>query len=494
MKACRVTLMLIVTAVLICASNVQAAYIIEAHSSGLANDHFTGSAGPYESSRSTAVGTTAAKSMFDTVAGDTFVFTYTPGYDIDNFMPGVGVNLGNGDLSTNMTGCSSGLFNVYITWPWSDSTNTGGVNITIANDDEDIYLPFVNMNVNGFGNPNPGNKIGNNQWLLLASNVPLTAGNTYTVTEVANGTGTGYAKIRAQGILWEKVADTPFPLSASVSEMTVIEGNVGQSYTLVMDSAPPGDVIYTVTASEPNQVWLNDSLNTTTVIFTPENWTQEKTVVVKAYDDQDVESDHQVILWQTTDLADPNDAPLSVLNGGMLCYITVDIIDNEAPGVQINEHNDATMVDEQGSTMDYYEMKLLFPPTANVDIMITTDGQTVVSASETGTPAATAQITFTAANWYIPQKVYVTAVDDDIRFENNHTSTIHHSISTTAAEYLGVAVADVIVDVADNECGVWGYSPYDFNEDCSVDLGDFAIFAAGWLDCSQPYVEGCVNF
>jgi hypothetical protein len=37
-------------------------------------------------------------------------------------------------------------------------------------------------------------------------------------------------------------------------------------------------------------------------------------------------------------------------------------------------------------------------------------------------------------------------------------------------------------------CGDIGtiYNPYDFNDDCYVDLADFAVFAVAWLECTDP--------
>jgi hypothetical protein len=40
-------------------------------------------------------------------------------------------------------------------------------------------------------------------------------------------------------------------------------------------------------------------------------------------------------------------------------------------------------------------------------------------------------------------------------------------------------------------CGDWGNHEFDFNEDCVVDLADFAIFAQSWLACTTPNELGC---
>ena len=154
------------------------------------------------------------------------------------------------------------------------------------------------------------------------------------------------------------------------------------------------------------------------------------------------------------------------------------------------ESDDSTDVDEQGPTSDDYTMRLLFPPTDDVTITIAADGQTTV---DTGTgPGQTAELVFTASDWETEKTVTVTAVDDDV-FENGHTSTITHSVASNDVGYQGLAVANVTVNVADNDCGVWGFNDKDYNQDCIVNLIDLAQFLNSWLDCTVPYGDGCVN-
>ncbi len=43
------------------------------------------------------------------------------------------------------------------------------------------------------------------------------------------------------------------------------------------------------------------------------------------------------------------------------------------------------------------------------------------------------------------------------------------------------------------ECSDWGYYQQDLNQDCYVNLADFAIFVQRWLQCTDPQGEGCDN-
>ncbi|MCK4998686.1 MAG: hypothetical protein KAS23_04095, partial [Anaerohalosphaera sp.] len=58
---------------------------------------------------------------------------------------------------------------------------------------------------------------------------------------------------------------------------------------------------------------------------------------------------------------------------------------------------------------------------------------------------------------------------------------------------LGIRFADAMI-LLEQGCGKWGYAPADFNEDCVVNMEDFALFALNWLSCSIPEGDGCVNY
>lgn len=52
-------------------------------------------------------------------------------------------------------------------------------------------------------------------------------------------------------------------------------------------------------------------------------------------------------------------------------------------------------------------------------------------------------------------------------------------------------IVDNLVISAELECGDWGYPSSDINEDCYVNIKDFAIIAGAWLDCTHPDDSSC---
>jgi hypothetical protein len=224
-----------------------AAFIVEAHSSGKANANFAvvpgagDATGASASTASSAVGLSATNSVFgsnNTVAGvvDTYRFSFTPGTDADNTVLAAGTSLGNSSatdadgagagtpvyanvpqVATGVVGGASGLYNVYFTTPSSTNVNPAGSTFSITNDAAAVLLNPVILNdtVTGpdevAGTPFTGGA--NNRWLHIAT-VPLTAGTTYTVTVTSNVDS--FVSQRAHGVMWEAV---PEPAALALAGM-----------------------------------------------------------------------------------------------------------------------------------------------------------------------------------------------------------------------------------------------------------------------------------
>jgi hypothetical protein len=62
------------------------------------------------------------------------------------------------------------------------------------------------------------------------------------------------------------------------------------------------------------------------------------------------------------------------------------------------------------------------------------------------------KLTFTPDDWSTARTITVTAVDDELT-EGSHAATITHSASSTDGKYNGIPIADVTVNIADNEQG-----------------------------------------
>jgi Ca2+-binding RTX toxin-like protein len=89
---------------------------------------------------------------------------------------------------------------------------------------------------------------------------------------------------------------------------------------------------------------------------------------------------------------------------------------------------------------DIYKVRLNTQPTANVTVAITPASQVTVSLRA---------LTFTRANWNVPQTVTVAAVDDAV-VEGNHLGLISHATTSTDTLYNNL-VAPLTVNISDND-------------------------------------------
>lgn len=236
------------------AVSARAAFIVEADNAapaGKANGNFSsvpaGTGFSLSSTPSTALGLSGNQSAFGNPANatgpDQYTFTYTPGTHADNTVFAAATVLGNsqatdGDglgagaptyvttpqLATGLTGGGSGYYNVYFTIPASTNVAANGSQIVTSHDSGTTALNAVVMN-NGATGPEvvAGGAFdggANNLWLKIASSVPLTAGNAYTVVVTANQAPPGFTSQRAHGVMWEYVGPIiPEPATCSLAGM-----------------------------------------------------------------------------------------------------------------------------------------------------------------------------------------------------------------------------------------------------------------------------------
>jgi hypothetical protein len=221
------------------ASMAEAAFIVEAHSSGKANaTNFSFGGDTTTASTSTAFSAAVGLSGTGSIFGgnganvDTYVFSYTPGVNVDNtvFAPGTILGStsgfpGEGNVATGLVGGLPGLYNVYFTAPESTNVSLNGSDFLITQDGAPIDLQNVNLNNSGTGaDTNPGTGFvggANNAWHKLGA-VMLTPGMTYRVTEASNDAT--FVSQRASGVMWELAV--PEPTSAAYLSSILLVGLV----------------------------------------------------------------------------------------------------------------------------------------------------------------------------------------------------------------------------------------------------------------------------
>ena len=225
-------------------------------------------------------------------------------------------------------------------------------------------------------------------------------------------------------------AGTPPAVTISTDTLTIAEGG-RDTYTVRLATSPSANVVITPSSGNASATVSGP------LTFTSGDWNDAQTVTVTAAADAD---------------AAPNaDAVISHAASGAAEYVALATID--AVTVTIPESQSAAVTigtttlslgedDSDGDdTEGTYTVALTAPPSAGVVVVTPASDDTGIATVE---PAA--GLTFDSSNWNVTQLATVTAAIDPDR--DDDIANISHTV-TGAAEYAGITVAGVRVEVGD---------------------------------------------
>jgi len=274
--------------------------------------------------------------------------------------------------------------------------------------------------------------------------------------EVVNTNAVSLQKQNYTG-LFNDLSEPDIPPGVTISESANStnvdeEGLIQDNYSIVLDYPPYDYVIVTASYDEQicletNSAYLGYAVSRQTktgrsveLIFTPEDWYIPQVVTVTAVDDAVAEGTGVSAIAHSAYSSD------QAYNGIGIDNLTVSVLDNDYAVVMISESGRSTDVEETGPTSDSYDVVLTSEPIADVVVTITGDDQVDPGAG----PGQPISLTFTPINWSYPQTVTVTAVDDAV-VEGPHGSIITHTADSTDQMYNGIVIADVEVNIADDD-------------------------------------------
>lgn len=216
--------------------------------------------------------------------------------------------------------------------------------------------------------------------------------------------------------------------SLTNSTLSLSEGGAAQTFSFALNSAPTADVVITITTG------AKIVATPAAVTFNASNWNAPQDITIAAVDDTIAEGAHSDVIQQAVTSSDGRYGVLT------LSDISVNITDNDTPGVTVSESNGGTQVTEGGAD-DNYTVMLNSQPANDVVITITGDSQLNITPST---------LTFTTFNWNLPQTVTVSAVDDGA-IEGGHSATIAHGSSSSDVNYNGVTIDSITAQIIDND-------------------------------------------
>ncbi len=224
-------------------------------------------------------------------------------------------------------------------------------------------------------------------------------------------------------------------VTLSETRITVAEANGMDTYTMVLNTPPSGEVEITVTSGLTSAA----TATPTSLTFTTVNWGTAQTVTVTGINDDDT-GDREATIGHAITTGDGGSYAAGDLNQD----VTVTVTDDDAvAGVTLST---ARITVAEANGMDTYTVVLDTPPSGDVEI-------TVASDTPGAATVAPLSLEFTASNWDTVQTVTVTGVNDNVG--GNRTATISHSIDSGDGDGAGypdgLAIATVEVTVTDDD-------------------------------------------
>ena len=218
----------------------------------------------------------------------------------------------------------------------------------------------------------------------------------------------------------------------TISEPSLdIEEGDSDTYTVVLDTEPVGDVTVTIGGITDTDL----TLDKTTLTFTDQDWDTAQTVRVTAGQDDDAVDEEVVNITHTVASTDDSDYDGLAVNS-----VPVSVTDDDTVGVTISE----TSLEIEEGDSDTYTVVLDTEPAGNVVVTLGGVTDTDVTPDETA-------LTFTDQNWDTAQTVTVTAEQDDDAVDEEAVNITHTVASTDDSDYDDLAVASVAVTVTDDD-------------------------------------------
>jgi hypothetical protein len=302
------------------------------------------------------------------------------------------------------------------------------------------------------------------------------------------------------------------------------EGATTDNLQVSVPYAPDGDVTITVYCPDPNypgQPQENFNFTGTTAVdaYTGQivlnASTLSGTIAVQAVDDSLLEGDlsYPLVLSAVTTGSDPNFSTDPSTGTAVPDVGSVTVIDNETRTLIVSEdwielsENEPGIPNQVCVTVTgsaaptapvYIDVNIPFADTEAGEPLNAWDKGMFDTDADLDDPQA---LSLNNGNWDTGVTICFWAIDNDtidtlvaewgnMGINNAMCYLVPASADPAydTATGLGSPGASIEVEVADNECGsaesAWW--PGDINQDCIVDLTDFALVAEGWLVCTHP--------
>lgn len=219
-------------------------------------------------------------------------------------------------------------------------------------------------------------------------------------------------------------SNTNSVLVTPTSGLTTSESGVKANFSVVLNSMPTSNVSIPISTSNATE----GKIDISSLLFTPDNWNIPQSVTVSGVNDfiADGNISYSIIIGTTTS---------SDLNYNGIDPTDVSLVntDNDSTGITVSSVSGNTS--ESGTTATF-TIVLNSSPTSLVGITVSSSN----SAEGTVTPTG---ISFSTANWNIPQTITITGVNDSVADGDITYSIITNPATSSDPLYNGINPTDL---------------------------------------------------
>ncbi|MBK5962583.1 hypothetical protein CCR95_00275 [Thiocystis minor] len=273
------------------------------------------------------------------------------------------------------------------------------------------------------------------------------------LTSIAASNDTDYQGLDTEDVAVSNSDDDTAGIGITESDgnTQVAENSGSDSFRVVLDSQPLGNVILLVSSPDTGEATVNPA----SLTFTSDDWDQPQEVTVTGVDDALIDGNRitQVAIQVDTDNSDASYAGLGIRQ------VAIETLDDDTADFTVAESDGGTQVSESGSS-DTLTVVLNAEPDSDVVIAVASSDSAEADVSPT-------RVTFTPANWNAPQTITVTGVDDAL-IDGNQTRILTFSVEAGSdPNFVGLEDYEVSVTTTDDDTA--GFTASETDGDTLVD-------------------------
>jgi hypothetical protein len=272
-----------------------------------------------------------------------------------------------------------------------------------------------------------------------------------TTSCLANGSGANFVNSSSSDLPILIEVSTPRPGLVTLFDLTVsmppppagflvtptsglvtTESGGTATFTVALTSPPTADVTIGLSSDTPTE----GTVSPTSLTFTADNWRTPQTVTVTGVDDL-VSDGPRVYNIVTSPATSQDDRYMSLDPDD----VEVTNLDND-PGLSLQGADD--VVTTEAGTTATFTVTLNAAPTATVTLALSSSDVSEGTVSP-------AQLSFTTANWNVPQTVTVTGVDDALVDGTQTYTIVTGTIASTDPRYGGQNPPDITARNLDDD-------------------------------------------